>query len=288
MPRIRTIKPEFWSDYRMSRMPTLDRLVFIALWSMADDAGRIEGDADTVWRFANLREEPREAVEGALQRLASDGRITCYRTMGDDEGTPYIAVVHWRQHQRIDHPTPSKLPPPPGTCDDDGIPREDSRAIRERSRPRGRPRGSGIRDQGRERNTAAATHAGACEAAANPAAAAADFSPTPKTEDPDPIADALARHFPGRSSWLPAARRLAEARGVEKATRAIAEAARAREPVKSFRYVESIAEAQAATNGRPSAAASVEPNGITPELIEQKRLITEQVRRMAAGIGRRA
>jgi hypothetical protein len=150
MPRIRTIKPEFWSDYRMSRMPTLDRLVFIALWSMADDAGRIEGDADTVWRFANLREEPREAVESALERLASDGRITCYRTMGDDEGTPYIAVVHWRQHQRIDHPSPSKLPPPPGTCDDDGNPREESTNDREDSRPRVRPRGpgSGIRDQG--------------------------------------------------------------------------------------------------------------------------------------------
>jgi hypothetical protein len=131
--------------------------------------------------------------------------------------------------------------------------------------------------------TAAAT------AGARGAAAAADLSLTPKTEDRDPIADALARHFPGRSSWLPAARRLAEARGVEKACRAIAEAARAREPVKSFRYVESIAEAQAvASNGRPSAAASVEPNGITPELIEQKRRITEQVRRMAAGIGRRA
>jgi hypothetical protein len=288
MPRIRTIKPEFWSHPVMGRLDDATRCVALALLNYADDHGFFLADPAAVRSFVRPFDEDSTIVRRALDTLSRIGWIS---VVEHPSHGAIGRIVNFCEHQAVDRSKPSKLAPYFGVKIDEAKPKRkprDRRRIDDGSTSDRRSIGAGTgnREQGTG-NTAAATHAGAC-VPAGAAAAAADLSPTPKTEDPDPIADALTRHFPGRSSWLPAARRLAEARGVEKAARAIAEAARAREPVKSFRYVESIAEAQAATNGRPSAAASVEPSGITPELIEQKRRITEQVRRMAAGIGRRA
>jgi hypothetical protein len=38
--RIRTIKPEFWTDKRVASWDVFTRLFFIGLWSAADDKGR--------------------------------------------------------------------------------------------------------------------------------------------------------------------------------------------------------------------------------------------------------
>lgn len=42
MARIRTIKPEFWDDEKLSELPYAARLLFIATWNFADDAGVIK------------------------------------------------------------------------------------------------------------------------------------------------------------------------------------------------------------------------------------------------------
>jgi hypothetical protein len=39
MPRIRTIKPDFWTDEKIAELPIQSRLVYIATWSYADDYG---------------------------------------------------------------------------------------------------------------------------------------------------------------------------------------------------------------------------------------------------------
>ena len=41
MARIRTIKPEFWSDEKVGGLPLACRLLFIGLWNFADDYGVI-------------------------------------------------------------------------------------------------------------------------------------------------------------------------------------------------------------------------------------------------------
>jgi hypothetical protein len=138
MPRIRSIKPEFWQDTRMARLPALDRMVFICLWSMADDEGRLEGDAETVRRFGSFREDSRE-VASALATLAKLSRIVIYEV----EGNPYIAIRHFNRHQKIDKPSQSKLPDPSKGCEPFG---ESSRLFDESSRSVSV--GSGIRDQG--------------------------------------------------------------------------------------------------------------------------------------------
>lgn len=47
MPRIRTIKPQFWDDIKISKVCRDARLTFIAMWNFADDNGVII--ADTIW-----------------------------------------------------------------------------------------------------------------------------------------------------------------------------------------------------------------------------------------------
>lgn len=110
MPRIRSIRPEFWSDSLLSRLPALTRLVYICLWSMADDEGRLEGDAETVWHFGFPR-EPLSAIENALRTLSEHSRIVLYRGVS---GPNLIALPKFLLHQRIDKPYPSKLPAPQG------------------------------------------------------------------------------------------------------------------------------------------------------------------------------
>ena len=45
MARIRTIKPEFWEDEKIGKIPIPCRLFFIGCWNFADDFGVIKGNA---------------------------------------------------------------------------------------------------------------------------------------------------------------------------------------------------------------------------------------------------
>lgn len=140
MPRIRSIKPEFWQDQKLARQPSDVRLTFICLWSMADDEGRIEADAESVQHFGFPREDSRK-VARALDTLADLGRILRYEV----DGTKYISVIHFNKHQKIDKPSASKLPAPPRVTADSPKPREGSTKHREESTT---DQGSGIMDQG--------------------------------------------------------------------------------------------------------------------------------------------
>lgn len=44
MARIRTIKPEFWEDEKIGKLPVPCRLFFIGCWNFADDFGVIKGN----------------------------------------------------------------------------------------------------------------------------------------------------------------------------------------------------------------------------------------------------
>ena len=41
MARIRTIKPEFWEDEKLAKLPVYARLLFIGTWNFADDNGAL-------------------------------------------------------------------------------------------------------------------------------------------------------------------------------------------------------------------------------------------------------
>ena len=45
MARIRTVKPEFWEDEKIGKLPIPCRLFFIGCWNFADDFGVIKSNA---------------------------------------------------------------------------------------------------------------------------------------------------------------------------------------------------------------------------------------------------
>lgn len=109
MPRIRTIKPEFFTSLTIADLSLPARLTFIGLWTHVDDAGRCVDDARLI-KAALWPLDDRTAadVESDLRELTESSLITRY-TLNRKR---YIAVSGWDEHQRINRPTPSKLPAP--------------------------------------------------------------------------------------------------------------------------------------------------------------------------------
>lgn len=110
MPRIRSIKPDFFTSEDVSDLPLRARLTWIGLWTHCDDQGRAKDNCKrikaAIWALddVSLRD-----VEEDLAILAEHGRITRYEV----DGGKYLAITNWRRHQYVPKPTPSVLPPPP-------------------------------------------------------------------------------------------------------------------------------------------------------------------------------
>jgi hypothetical protein len=126
MARIRTLKPEFWTDEKLALYPPLTRLVFLGLISQADDAGRL---VDNVKLLDGLLfPYTDDTCADALADLASTGRILRYRS---DSGQALIQIVNWTKHQNVQKPSKYTLPAPPqvGECDFSGDSPESSRRV---------------------------------------------------------------------------------------------------------------------------------------------------------------
>lgn len=110
MARIRTIKPEFWQDERLGALPIPVRLLFIGLWNLADDDGRLRGNPRLIKGQVFPYDSDQEvAVPAGLDHLEKAGRIRRYVHCGES----FVWIPKFRDHQRIDKPKASVLPPPP-------------------------------------------------------------------------------------------------------------------------------------------------------------------------------
>jgi hypothetical protein len=98
MPRIRTIKPEFWADEKLSPMSDTTRLVFLGLISMADDRGRLVDSEKQIDAF--IFPYSSSTCRRSLADLSSNGRIVRGVTAS---GQKIIQVANWH-HQKIDKP----------------------------------------------------------------------------------------------------------------------------------------------------------------------------------------
>ncbi|MGW5741554.1 hypothetical protein [Amycolatopsis sp. NPDC003861] len=108
MPRIRTIKPSFFRSEDVAALPLRARLTWIGLWTHCDDQGRTKDNArlikGDIWPLDDVSLAD---IEEDLETLAAHERIVRY-IVG---GRRYLAIVNWHDHQSIQKPTPSKLPP---------------------------------------------------------------------------------------------------------------------------------------------------------------------------------
>lgn len=113
MARMRSVKPEYWADEDLAGAVTRDaRLLYIGLWNLADEHGRLRGDP----RYIKGQILPydddldADAVEGLLVELEDARKVVRYR-----EGSgAYMFLPNLAKHQRLEaDKVPSRLPAPP-------------------------------------------------------------------------------------------------------------------------------------------------------------------------------
>lgn len=108
MGRIRTIKPEFCLSESMSKLSHSARLTFILLWTFVDDSGRARGSSRVLASILYPYEPAvHEQIDGWLDELIEAGCLDFYEV----DGSRYVQVRNWLKHQKIDHPSASKIPP---------------------------------------------------------------------------------------------------------------------------------------------------------------------------------
>lgn len=110
MARIRTIKPDFFKSETLEDLSDFEKLLFIGLWTYADDEGRGAENARLIRaELFPLRDDlTTEMITDALEHLATVGVITRYEV----HNKRFFFVAGWDEHQRINRPKKSVLPGP--------------------------------------------------------------------------------------------------------------------------------------------------------------------------------
>ncbi len=135
MARIRTIKPEFPQSESMGRVSRDARLLFVQLWTICDDSGRTRGASRMLASLLfPYDDDAVSLIDGWLAELEREGCLVRYEV----DGSTYLQVQKWQQHQKIDKPSASKFPSP----------REPSRDFAEPSRKIVQDQGPRTKDQG--------------------------------------------------------------------------------------------------------------------------------------------
>lgn len=106
MARIRTIKPEFWTDGDMLRLSRDARLFYIGLWNFADDNGVL--DHDIIGLKAKIFPNDPVKIEKLIEELQNANKLYLYKI----ENKSYILVKNLSNHQYIERKRKSNLPLP--------------------------------------------------------------------------------------------------------------------------------------------------------------------------------
>ena len=109
MARIRTIKPEYWTDEKIVELSFPARLLFIGLWNFADDEGRL------VYSPKRLKLQIFPADDLDISALFGEIRGKKLATFYEVDNIQYLEVSGFSKHQKIDKRSTSKLPPPPNS-----------------------------------------------------------------------------------------------------------------------------------------------------------------------------
>ncbi len=122
MARIRTIKPEFPQSESMGKVSRDARLLFVQMWTLSDDSGRLRGNSRML---ASLLFPYDDDAPGLINTWMGElEREKCIVRYTGPDGSSYVAICHWNNHQKIDKPSVSKLPDPKACTS-----RESSRAF---------------------------------------------------------------------------------------------------------------------------------------------------------------
>jgi hypothetical protein len=118
MPRIRTIKPEFWSSPSMRGADPWVRLLFIAMWNWADDFGRGTANYRELAAFAFPDDQdPLAPTVAELPLLLAEVQRRWAVAFYEVGGRRYYAIPSWDEHQKNERRAKSRYPAP-----GDGVP----------------------------------------------------------------------------------------------------------------------------------------------------------------------
>ena len=105
MARIRTIKPEFWTDETVVELDFGDRLLFIGLWNFADDQGFLPLRPKRI----KMQVFPGDDFDvlASLERLWESSLVSLYAC---PDGL-LLHIRNWSRHQKISNPAREKYSP---------------------------------------------------------------------------------------------------------------------------------------------------------------------------------
>ncbi len=104
MARIRTIKPEFWTDERLTECSLSARLLFIAALNFADDYGNLDRSA----RQLKGQAFPHDDIDcdALIRELLRAGSLIEYKVAD----SLYLHIKNFEKHQLINHKSKPRLP----------------------------------------------------------------------------------------------------------------------------------------------------------------------------------
>ena len=110
MARKRMIDPNIWMSEDFSKLSTLAKLVFIGMFSNADDEGRGRAKAIYLKSILFPYDEAIRVidVDKTLSEIGSNMSVTFYSHNGNE----YYVFDNWSKWQKVDKPTPSIIPAP--------------------------------------------------------------------------------------------------------------------------------------------------------------------------------
>lgn len=108
MARKRMIDPKIWSSEDFSEMSYFSRLVWIGLFSNADDEGR--GKANYAYIKSQIfpfdEDLSIKKIEASLKEIEKSMSIEFYQV----DGKRYYQLLNWERFQTINRPSPSQIP----------------------------------------------------------------------------------------------------------------------------------------------------------------------------------
>lgn len=119
MARIRTVKPDFWTDEKIVELSAFARLLFIGLWNFADDDGRMVYSPKRI----KMQIFPADTLD--ISELFGELRRESLIAIYTVDNVEYLQVTNFTEHQKIDKRTASRLPPPPNPPELPQIPTTD-------------------------------------------------------------------------------------------------------------------------------------------------------------------
>jgi hypothetical protein len=186
MARIRSIKPEFWSDDSVLDCSPLARLMFIGTWNFADDAGNMDRSAKQL----KTRIFPVDDIdcEPLVLELLTHGLLIEYSV----SGKKYLHIPGFADHQIINRPSKPVVPTYQESLRTPGALTEGSMSTHDGGEGRGRKGGEGKGIEGRG-ETRAVDNPGDEAPSRKPGARVFSGESSPPEDPPSRRVDAAAR-----------------------------------------------------------------------------------------------